>query len=351
MPVSDGVRSDFMGWPGSGTTATDLSLNLTTGDPVALVANYHTMNRLATSAAPPQGATWGMTPASPDGFYDSQAIVSVGVTPLPGYKFHSWSGDLSGTKPAGVVAMTSPRSVQAQLDPTPYIAPTGVSNGAGTTPQTGLAPGSVASVFGASFATDTTVGPASPLPQTLGGVTVKVGDRFIPLFFVSPTQINLQLPDDLALGAQTLTVSSQGLPDVQAGFTLVRDAPGLFAQVVNNQSFAIALHEDGTPVTTDAPAMHGELLTVYGTGFGPAGHARPEGFAVPSDPPYLIVDTPSVLVGGAILGAANAFVVPGRIGIDAVQFRLDNTAPSGTIAPLHVTINGQDSNTVLFTIQ
>jgi uncharacterized protein (TIGR03437 family) len=351
IPVTDGVRSDFVGWPGSGTTATDWSLTLTTGDPVSVMANYHTMNRLAASSAPPQGATWSMTPTSTDGFYDSQAIVSVGVTPLPGYRFHGWSGDLTGTRPAGVLAMTSPRTVQALLDRAPYIAPTGVSNAAGTTPQPGLAPGSVVSVFGASFATDTTSGPASPLVQTLGGVTVRVGDRFLPLIFVSPTQINLQLPDDLAMGAQSMTVSSQGLPDVQASFTVVRDAPGLFAQVVGDQSFAIALHEDGSPVTTDAPAMHGELLTVYGTGFGPADHARPEGFAVPSDPPFLIVDSPRVLVGGAILGAANAFAVPGRIGIDAVQFRLDDTAPSGTIAPLHVTVNGQDSNTVQLPIQ
>jgi uncharacterized protein (TIGR03437 family) len=94
------------------------------------------------------------------------------------------------------------------------------------------------------------------------------------------------------------------------------------------------------------------LLTVYGTGFGPADHVRPEGFPVPASPRYLLLDSPSVLVGDtASLTAANAFVVPGRIGIDAVQFRLDDTAPTGIVANLHVTINGQDSNTVLLPIQ
>ncbi len=350
VPVTDGVRQDFLGWPGSGSSSTDWSLTLT-ADPVTLAANYHVMNRLAASATPPNGGTWSFAPSSTDSFYDSQTTVIVGITPLPGYRFHGWSGDLTGTKPAGAVAMNAPRAVQAQLDPIPYIAPTGVTNGAGTTPETGLAPGSVASVFGASFTTSTTVGPATPLAQTLGGVTVRVGDRFIPVFFVSPTQINLQLPDDLGLGAQTLTVSSTGLPDVQANFTVVRNAPGLFPQVANNLSFVVAVHEDGSPVTTTAPALHGELLTVYGTGFGPADHARPEGFAVPSDPPFLLLDTPNVLVGGAVLAAVNAFVAPGSIGIDAVQFRLDDTAPTGTNASLHITINGQDSNTVLLPIQ
>jgi uncharacterized protein (TIGR03437 family) len=350
LPLGDGVRADFLGWPGSGSTSPDWSVTLT-ADPISLVAGYRMMNRLAASSTPPNGASWNITPVSPDGFYEPQAIVTVGVTPLPGYRFRAWSGDLTGNKPAGAVAMTSPRSVQAQLDRVPYIAPTGVSNGAGTTPQNGLAPGSVASIFGASFATDITAGPASPLAQTLGGVTVRVGDRFIPLFFVSPTQINLQLPDDLAPGAQTLTVSSQGLPDAQAAFTVVRNAPGLFAQAVNDLSFAVAVHEDGSPVTADAPALRGELLTVYGTGFGPADHARPEGFAVPSQPPFLILDSPNVLVGDAVLSAENAFAAPGRVGIDAVQFRLDATAPSGTNASLHVIINGQDSNTVLLPVQ
>jgi len=351
VPVMDGVRQDFLGWPGSGSNSTDWSITLT-ADPINLAANYHLMNRLATASAPPNGANWAISPSSPDNFYDSQTIVNIGVTPLPGYRFHGFTGDLTGTKPSGAVAMNTPRAVQALLDRAPYIAPTGVANAAGTTPQNGVAPGSITSVFGASFATDTATGATNPLPQTLDGVTVMVGDRFIPIFYVSPTQINVQLPDDLPLGTQTLTVNATGLPTVQAGFSVVRNAPGLFAQQVGNQSFAIALHQDGTPVTTDAPAIHGELLTVYGTGFGPADHSRPEGFPVPANPPYLLLDAPTVLVGdSSVLAAANAFVVPGQVGIDAVQFRLDDSSPSGTIATLHVTINGQDSNTVMLAIQ
>jgi uncharacterized protein (TIGR03437 family) len=72
---------------------------------------------------------------------------------------------------------------------------------------------------------------------------------------------------------------------------------------------------------------------------------------VPATPPYLIVDAPTVMVGDAVLVAQNAFAVPGRVAIDAVQFRLDDTAPSGTNASVHVQVNGQDSNTVILPIQ
>jgi len=104
-------------------------------------------------------------------------------------------------------------------------------------------------------------------------------------------------------------------------------------------------------VTVDAPALNGELLTVYGTGFGPADHQRPEGFPIPQAPPYLIVDSASVQVGDFTVNAESAFAVPGQIGIDAVQFRLGSGAPTATNAALQIQINGQSSNSVFLPVQ
>jgi uncharacterized protein (TIGR03437 family) len=78
---------------------------------------------------------------------------------------------------------------------------------------------------------------------------------------------------------------------------------------------------------------------------------RPVGFAVPQTPPFLLLDAASLLVGGAVLQAENALAAPGRVAVDAVQFRLGDGAPSGTNAPLRVSINGQQSNTVLLPVQ
>lgn len=349
VPQGDGSRADFSGWTGHGLG--DLTLTLGP-DAQTAGANYHFMNRLLAASDPPNGATWSIQPGSQDNYYDAQTTVAVSLTMLPGYRFHRWDGDLSGTFPSGIVAMSAPRSVRAMLDTVPYIPPTGVSNGAGLTPQTGVAAGSVASVFGANLGSSVLLAPDGILPQTLGGVTAIVaGDRLLPLFFVSPSQLNVQLPDDLPVGTQTLTISSQGQPDVHTTFSVVRNAPGLFAQAIDGLAFAVAIHEDGSPVSSDAPALRGELLTVYATGLGPVDHPRPEGFAVPLSPPYLVTDGVNVQVGDAVFAAENAFAAPGRMGIDAVQFRLSDGAPSATNATLHVTVNGQDSNTLLFPIQ
>ncbi len=341
----DGSRADFDGWPGSPG-----DLVVTLGDnPTTVSANYHLLNRLTASSVPVNGAVWTVLPASADGFYPANANVALSLVAQPGYKFRRWDGDLSGTIPSGVVTMSAPRAVKALLDPVPYIAPAGVINAAGTTPQSGVAPGGIVSIFGVNLASDTLVAPDGMLPQTLGGLTARVGDRILPLFFVSPQQINAQLPDDLAAGSQVLIVSPSGMADVRAPFTVVRNAPGLFPVAVDGQAMAMVVHEDGSPVTADAPAKSGELLTVYGTGFGPAERPRPEGFPIPQTPSYNIVDGVTLQVGTLTVAAENAFAVPGRCGVDAVQFRLDGSV-TGTVTLL-VTVNGTDSNTLMLPVQ
>ena len=345
VPQGDGSRQDFDGWPG---TIGDMVVTVA-DSPITLNATYHLLNRLSDFSDPVNGAVLSVVPASPDNFYLASSNVALSLTTQPGYKFRRWDGDLSGTIPSGVVAMSAPRVVKALLDPVPYIGPAGVSNAAGTTPQTGVAPGGIVSIFGVNLATDTFVAPDGMLPQTLGGVTVRVGDRLLPLFFVSPLQINAQMPDDMAPGSQVMTVSPAGGSDVRAAFTVVRNAPGLFPVATSGQAMAMAIHEDGSPVTTDAPAKTGELLTVYGTGFGPTERPRPEGFPIPQTPTYNIVDGVTLQAGTLSITAEGAFAVPGRLGIDAAQFRLDSSV-TGTVT-LKVTVNGVDSNTVMLAVQ
>lgn len=352
LPLGDGSRQDFLGWSAGGAApvAGDWSATLS-ATPVAISASYHVMNRLTVAAQPPEAASWSIVPASTDGFYDSQSQVTVTMTAKQGYRFANWSGDLSGGNPTGTVQMNAPRAVQARFDTVPYVPPTGLMNGAGSTPVDGVAAGSVATVFGSSLAATTEVGPANPLPQTLGGTTVSIGSHLLALYFASPTQINLEIPPDLAIGSQTLTVSPTGLPNVQVGFKVVRNAPGLFPVIVDDKSYALVFHEDGTLVTVASPARKGELLTLYGTGFGPTDHVRPEGFNVPATPPYLVLDPVQVQVGDDAIQPEKAFAAPGHIGIDVVQFRLDGSAPSSVVAPLLITINGAASNTLLLPIQ
>lgn len=344
VPLGAASRADFAGWSGAAGQPAEWTVKLS-ADPVSLSADYRTMNLLAASADPSDGGAWQMDPASGDGYYDARTTVTVRVSSRPGFRFRGFSGDLSGSEPAGSVAMSAPRAVLAQFDRVPFIAPAGVQNGAGETPLAAVAPGSVVAVFGANLALDTEVGPDSPLRQTLAGVTVRLGDHLLPLYFVSPAQINLQLPVDLAEGKQTLVVASPGQPDISADFVVARNAPGLFGYDADGVTLVLALREDGSLVTAGSPAQPGELLTLLGTGFGPTDRLRPEGFPVPLAPAYTITDKVVVLAGDLTLDSEGALASPGRTGVDAALFRVPAGLPSGANAPLRVRINGQESNT------
>lgn len=86
-----------------------------------------------------------------------------------------------------------------------------------------VAPGSLITIFGSGLSGTTRRAESLPLPLVLDGVEVKAGGRAIPLLFVSPGQINAQLPPDVASGILTISIGgASGTARVQP------TAPGLF---------------------------------------------------------------------------------------------------------------------------
>lgn len=349
VAISEGTRADFAGWTGSGASADrewTIKLN---GDPQAVWANYSFRNRLLAISEPAGGARWTMTPAPADGFYDAGSTVNVAVSASPGYEFLRFEGDLNGIAKQGVLSMSSPRSVRAVFDRTPFVQPNGVVNGAGVTPDAVVAAGSVVSVYGASLSEESVVGPGSPMSQTLAGVTVRIGDRLAPLFFVSPNQINLQLPD-LTPGTYTVTVSPFGSKDVTAAFTVARNAPGVFQRADLDKQIALAMHEDGSVVSAASPARRGELLLLYGTGFGPLNRPRLAGLAIPETPAFTVTDPVELLLGDTVVRAEQAYAAPALVGVDVARFRIPDAVPAG-VHSLRVRINQRESNTVALPVQ
>jgi uncharacterized protein (TIGR03437 family) len=75
------------------------------------------------------------------------------------------------------------------------------------------APKGIVAAFGQNFSTSTAVTMTVPLPTSLAGVMLKVRDgsgteRIAPLFFVSPNQINYQIPSGALLGQADITVTA-----------------------------------------------------------------------------------------------------------------------------------------------
>jgi uncharacterized protein (TIGR03437 family) len=345
---SDGVRLDFLGWADNAAPSRTLTA---TAQAQTLTASYKLRYQLRASSDPGNGVIWQTQPASPDLFFDAQSPVYVSVSTQPGFQFLNWSGDVSGSMPSVSLVMTAPRNVIAQLNPIPYIVPGGIQNSAAQTPHNTVAPGSAVAIYGVNLAADLAAAPPGKLPHTLEHVTVRVGGQVVPLFFVSPGQINVQLPSNLVDGKHTLTVHLDGKPEASETFNVARNAPGLFSTGDGNAAIAVATHQDGTAISAHSPARHGEVVTLYGTGLGPYHPEPADGVAVPSNAKYPLADPVMLMTGKQKTGAVWAGAAPAKIAVAAVQIKIDETFPHGANAAVKVHVNNAESNTVVLPVQ
>jgi uncharacterized protein (TIGR03437 family) len=335
------------------TGATGTSLTVTfTQDIQVITANYHASYLLVTSSSPANAATFKLSPASPDSFFADGTQVTVTPVANGGYKFARWNGDITGTFSPGYLTMSSPHQVTALLSIVPFISPAGVQNAAGNTPDGSVAPGSIISIYGNNLAAGLQIGPTSPLAQTIADVTVTLGDRILPLMFVSPGQINAQMFSDLADGDYILVAHRIAQDDVKGQFTVHRDAPALFTQVnPDGTTQVVALHADGSAVTVDNPAQSGETITVFGTGFGPYDQPTVDGFAISSAGVWNVVDPVSVAVGSQVVQPNSAIGAAGMVGITVVQVTLPAGMPPSAPLDLSVTVNGRPSAAAKLPVQ
>ena len=342
--LSEAHRFQFAGWADGADR--ERAFTLSGVETQTLTANFSTAYRLRI-ATDPEGAARILTePASTDGFFTGGTFVTVTAKAGPGYKFRRWSGDLSGAFTSATVTVSGARSAVASFDKVPYIPETGVRNAAAEIPSNTVAPGSLVSILGENLAADYVAGPSNPLSQSVGDVSVVAANRILPLVFVSPQQINAQLPLDLEPGEYELTVKRVGAADVTGKFTVSAVAPGLFHKMVESNAWAMASRADGTAVDGDHPALPGETILLTGTGFGRYQPNMLDGFAFPPVPEFQVAAPVELWSGETAIAVKSAAGIAGQVGTVGVRFVVPAGTPAGPW-PLTVKMEGVSSNTVL----
>ena len=334
-------RAEFSGWSDAADRARTLTFS---GDERRITLNYRMSNALRAVSDPADGVGFSFDPPSADGFYPSNATVRVTATAREGFRFRRWAGDLEGTSDTGFVSLGTPRLVRALLDKVPTIPTAGIRNAAGETPDLVVAPGSIISVFGSLLAPDYAAAPAGPLAQTLAGTVVQWNNRLLPLLFVSPDQINAQVPSDFAEGEQTLGVRTGNQPAIQGKVQVVRNAPGLFGFTLDEKFYLAATHEDGSVISPDNPARRGETITILGTGFGPYQRPLLDGFPAPLAPPNPLIDPVEIRLGELTLTPASAIASPGQVGLVALKLVIPEDLAPASELPVTAIVNGRSSN-------
>ncbi len=124
-----------------------------------------------------------------------------------------------------------------------------------------VAPNSIVSIFGIGLSFVSASASSLPLPTELRGVRVEITDSeglttAVPLFAVTPNQVNCLIPDGTAIGPATLTVHSGGGRST-IEIDVVRLAPGLFAINAGGQGVAVAFafRRDVNLVDTPLPVF------------------------------------------------------------------------------------------------
>ena len=204
---------------------------------------------------------------------------------------------------------------------------------------TSVESGSWISIFGANLSATTRdwtadISPTSnQLPLSLDGVSVTINNKPAAVYYISPTQINVQAPTDTAAGLVSVIVTN-GYGSDQNLANLQQYAPAFFPMpqaggISSTASIYVAARHntDGVLVLptgyytgfTSRPATPGEYVQLYGTGFGPTNPAVPAGQKVTTAAPLTDLTQLQVTIGGAPATVQSASIVaPGEYQINVL---------------------------------
>jgi uncharacterized protein (TIGR03437 family) len=222
--------------------------------------------------------------------------------------------------------------------------------------QPGIASGAWISIFGANLSQSTYLWQASDivngaLPTSLQGVSVTVNGLPGYVDYVSPTQINALAPDDATLGPVPVQVTTAGQTSNVLTVQKSQFAP---AFLTLNGTYVAALHADYSligapnllPGTVTTPAQPGEIILMYGVGFGPANPPQPSGQLIAMATP--LANAVQVTIGGQTASVAYAGLV--ESGLYQFNVTVPNL-PNGDAAVV-ATIGGVSTQTgVALTVQ
>lgn len=179
---------------------------------------------------------------------------------------------------AGAIMIAT--SLHAPAVASPSITAGGIANAASG--AAGLTPGSWISIYGSNLASAPRGMTATDvinnaLPASLGGVSVQINGKAAYMNYVSPTLINVLSPDDTSSGPVAVTVTNAAGTSAAVSATMQPILPGLFtlSSYLRAVRWPDGVIINGTGAAeigyaSAAAAKPGDVLEIYGTGFGPA---------------------------------------------------------------------------------
>ncbi len=216
-----------------------------------------------------------------------------------------------------------------------------------------FAPGSIVSLFGADFGTGNNFVSTFPVPTQLGGISVRFGDRFAPLYYVGTGQINALIPYEVSGTVAVSVLSGNNSIFNYGNITLTGSAPRIFVTDQNTQQGAIqngSVAGSSAIVDSSFPAKAGDILVIYAEGLGQT-----------ANPASVSGISGGGQISGALsvnIGGINATridykgISPGFVGLYQINAQIPAGVASGNAVKLFITdAAGNQSNTVVLAVR
>ncbi len=208
-----------------------------------------------------------------------------------------------------------------------------------------IAPGEWVSIFGNGFSTTAQTWSGADfvngqLPASLGGVSVMIDGQAAYIEYAGPSQINALMPADATMGPVTVEVTTQAGKSYPGTVMLQRLAPELFTWPAGSVTYAAAEHASGAligPSGALQPAAVGEVIELYGTGFGATSPQIPISQA--AFPPAILAAPASATIGGVAAEVKWA----GLIGPGLYQVNVEVPSVAAGDQPVTVSVAGFQS--------
>jgi uncharacterized protein (TIGR03437 family) len=192
------------------------------------------------------------------------------------------------------------------------------------------------------------------LPSTLDGVSVMVGGQPAYIEYVSPTRINAVAPN-VPAGSVPVTVTNAHGTSPATDVQLSTEQPAFFQwgnyAVATRQDFSLAVKNGTFAATTTVPAKPGDVIILWGTGFGPTSPSTPAGVETPSTTTFNTATPVTAKIGTTPATVYGAALAPGYAGLYQIAIQIPASLSNGDYPVIAGVSGTQSPSTTMITVQ